>query len=126
MQLVVSVVPALEVQRKSDCPHIASAAPRRTVERVDALVTADAVTVIDIRNPGEPEAGTIPGSFSIPLAQLRVRLDEVSDDKPMQNVPGRGGGSSAFTRSYMDEARSDGERLERLLIPRAPRGSGRR
>ncbi|MEE2057953.1 MBL fold metallo-hydrolase [Rhodococcus artemisiae] len=62
---------------------LVQAAPRTTVERLDALMTADAVTVIDIRNTGELEVGTIPGSISIPLAQLRVRLDEVSDDKPV-------------------------------------------
>jgi hydroxyacylglutathione hydrolase len=39
--------------------------------------------LIDVRNPGERELGCIPGSQHIPLAQLRIRLDEVSPDKPI-------------------------------------------
>jgi hydroxyacylglutathione hydrolase len=35
------------------------------------------VTLIDIRNPGERELGTIPGAIHIPLTQLRTRVAEV-------------------------------------------------
>jgi len=41
------------------------------------------VTLIDVRNPAERESGTIPGSQNIPLAQLRVRLDEVPTGRPI-------------------------------------------
>ena len=41
------------------------------------------MTLIDIRNPGEREAGTIPGAVPIPLAQLRTRLADVPADKPI-------------------------------------------
>ncbi|MEE2031996.1 rhodanese-like domain-containing protein [Rhodococcus chondri] len=58
-------------------------APRTTVEQLDALLAADAVTLVDIRNPGERESGTIPGAVPIPLAQLRVRLEQVPTDKPI-------------------------------------------
>lgn len=58
-------------------------APRTTVSELDVMPAADAVTLIDIRNPGEREAGAIPGSIHIPLAQLRNRLDEVPTDKPI-------------------------------------------
>ncbi len=39
-------------------------APRVTVAELDRLLTEDAVTVIDIRNPGELEQGSIPGATS--------------------------------------------------------------
>jgi len=58
-------------------------APRTTVAELDALLAEDAVTLIDIRNPGERESGVIPGSLHIPLAQLRLRLGEVPTDKPI-------------------------------------------
>ncbi|MEH6793259.1 MAG: rhodanese-like domain-containing protein [Rhodococcus sp. (in: high G+C Gram-positive bacteria)] len=58
-------------------------APRTTVEQLDVMLAADEVTLIDIRNPGEREFGTIPGAIPIPLAQLRTRLDQVPTGKPI-------------------------------------------
>ncbi|QEN16624.1 MBL fold metallo-hydrolase [Mycolicibacterium sp. ELW1] len=58
-------------------------APRTTVTELDGLLADDAVTLIDIRNPGERDGGAIPASLHIPLAQLRLRLDEVPTDKPI-------------------------------------------
>jgi rhodanese-related sulfurtransferase len=43
----------------------------------------DKVTLIDVRNPGERELGAIPGSHHIPLAQLRIHLDEVPTGRPI-------------------------------------------
>ncbi|WP_128645443.1 rhodanese-like domain-containing protein [Rhodococcus sp. BS-15] len=59
------------------------AAPRTTVEQLDVMLAADEVTLIDIRNPGERDFGTIPGAIPIPLAQLRTRLDQVPTGKPI-------------------------------------------
>ncbi len=58
-------------------------APRTAVTELDHLLADDAVTLIDIRNPGERESGTIPGAIPIPLAQLRTRLEQVPADKPI-------------------------------------------
>ncbi len=58
-------------------------APRLTVAELDRLLDEDAVTLIDIRNPGEREFGVIPAAMPMPLAQLRVRLSEVPTDKPI-------------------------------------------
>lgn len=58
-------------------------APRTSVRELDRLLADDAVTLIDIRNPGERESGTIPGATPIPLAQLRTRLADVPSDKPI-------------------------------------------
>ncbi|OZC41668.1 MBL fold metallo-hydrolase [Rhodococcus sp. WWJCD1] len=58
-------------------------APRTTVEQLDLMLAAEEVTLIDIRNPGERDFGTIPGAIPIPLAQLRTRLDQVPTGKPI-------------------------------------------
>ncbi|WP_161997180.1 rhodanese-like domain-containing protein [Rhodococcus sp. YH1] len=58
-------------------------APRTTVAQLDELLAADAVTLVDIRNPGEREFGVIPGAVPIPLAQLRTRLGQVPTGKPI-------------------------------------------
>lgn len=67
----------------AELADLVQAAPRTTVAELDALLADDAVTLIDIRNPGERESGAIPGSLHIPLAQLRLRLGEVPTDKPI-------------------------------------------
>jgi glyoxylase-like metal-dependent hydrolase (beta-lactamase superfamily II)/rhodanese-related sulfurtransferase len=38
--------------------------------------------VVDVRNPGEVEAGAIPGSVAIPVGQLVNRLDELDRERP--------------------------------------------
>jgi hydroxyacylglutathione hydrolase len=43
----------------------------------------DDVQVVDIRNPGEVQLGSIPGATPIPLAQLRARVDELDLDQPI-------------------------------------------
>ena len=70
-------------QFPAELADLVQAAPRTTVTELDELLAEDAVTLIDIRNPGEREGGAIPDSLHIPLAQLRLRLDEVPDDKPI-------------------------------------------
>lgn len=44
--------------------------------------SADAVTILDVRQPQEYEAGHIPGAQLIPVAQLGDRLDEIDAEKP--------------------------------------------
>ena len=77
----------LTVGRDGEFPtelaDLVQAAPRTTVTELDELLADDAVTLIDIRNPGERESGAIPHSLHIPLAQLRLRLAEVPTDKPI-------------------------------------------
>jgi hydroxyacylglutathione hydrolase len=58
-------------------------APRTTVAELERLLDGNAVTLIDIRNPGERERGAIPGAIHLPLAQLRDNLSEVPTDKPI-------------------------------------------
>jgi hydroxyacylglutathione hydrolase len=49
----------------------------------ELLATDDAPWVLDVRNAGEREAGAIPGSFHIPLAELARRIGEVPSDRPV-------------------------------------------
>jgi len=44
--------------------------------------TADDVTILDVRQPNEYEAGHIPGAKLIPLPDLAARMDEIDPDKP--------------------------------------------
>ncbi|KUI16081.1 sulfurtransferase [Mycobacterium lehmannii] len=67
----------------ADLADLVQTAPRIAVTELDAMLTVKGVTLIDIRNPGEREAGGIPGSIHIPLAQLRNRMSEVPTDKPI-------------------------------------------
>ena len=39
------------------------------------------VTILDVRNPGEFEAGHVKGAVNIPLTDLRRRMDELSHDR---------------------------------------------
>lgn len=82
-----NVIGYLTVDRDGQFPEgltaLVEAATRTTVEQLDALLAADEVTLIDIRNPGERELGTIPGAIAIPLAQLRTRLDDVPTGRPI-------------------------------------------
>lgn len=43
----------------------------------------DSVTILDVRQPREYEAGHIPGAQLIPLPQLKDRRDEIDPDKPI-------------------------------------------
>lgn len=77
----------LNVDRDGQFPaelaDLMGTAPRITVTELDDLLTAGAVTLIDIRNPGERETGAISGSMHIPLAQLRFQVADVPTDKPV-------------------------------------------
>ena len=82
-----NVIGYLTVDRDGQFPEgltaLVEAATRTTVEQLDALLAADEVTLVDIRNPGEREFGTGPGAIAIPLAQLRTRLDDVPTGRPV-------------------------------------------
>ncbi len=79
-------------------------APRTEVAALESLLSADAVTLIDIRNPGEREDGVIAGAQPIPLAQLRSHLDDLPQDKPIV-VYCAGGWRSSVAASLL---RADG------------------
>ncbi|WNG87566.1 rhodanese-like domain-containing protein [Mycobacterium sp. ITM-2016-00317] len=58
-------------------------ASRLTAQAFDQRAAALAdLQVVDVRNPGEVEAGAIPKAVSIPVGQLPSRLDELDPAKP--------------------------------------------
>ena len=82
-----NVVGYLTVDRDGAVPaelaDLVQVAPRTTARDLGVSLANDEVTLIDVRNPGERDLGAIPGSLNIPLAQLRVHLDEVPVTKPI-------------------------------------------
>ncbi len=60
-------------------------APRTAVVELEGgLLDSDAVTLIDIRNPGERDfGGVIDGAQSIPLAQLRSQIADLPRSRPI-------------------------------------------
>ena len=57
-------------------PEVIAQATRRTVAELDGE------TLVDIRAPGETEAGTIPGARLIPLARLLDEMDTLDKNTP--------------------------------------------
>jgi rhodanese-related sulfurtransferase len=58
-----------------------------------AELHATGVTVIDVRNPDEYEAGHVPGARLIPLPEVSDRVDEVPGGTPVYVICALGGRS---------------------------------
>ena len=64
-------------------PDDVAVASRLTVRAFDERISeVPGLQIVDVRNPGEVEAGTIPGAVNIPVAQLTGRLDELDPTVP--------------------------------------------
>ncbi|WP_099021748.1 rhodanese-like domain-containing protein [Mycolicibacterium palauense] len=48
----------------------------------DRARTVDGLQIVDVRNPGEADAGMIPGAVNIPVGQLPSRTDELNPAAP--------------------------------------------
>jgi hydroxyacylglutathione hydrolase len=67
----------------ADNPDRVVRASRLTVPEFDAQRDdIYGLQLVDIRNPGEVEHGTIPGASTIPVGQLPGRLDELDPTAP--------------------------------------------
>ena len=82
-------------------------ASRLTVADLDQALKAEDVQLVDIRNAGELEAGTIPGAVHIPLAELSRRIDEIDATRPVVAYCAGGwrssvGASLLRSRGYLD------------------------
>ena len=53
----------------------------QTREFIDGLSGGD-YNLIDVRQPGEYQAGHIPGARLIPMGELADRTDEIDTEKP--------------------------------------------
>lgn len=71
-----------------------------TVSAVAPRVRRGEVTVIDVRNRTEYEAGHIPGALHIPVGHLPERLDEIPRDRPLI-IQCQSGGRSAIATSVL-------------------------
>ncbi|MER7458763.1 MBL fold metallo-hydrolase [Micromonospora sp. NPDC126480] len=69
----------------------------------EALTRAEPPVVLDVRNVGEREQGTVEGSLHIPLAELPRRLDEVPVDRSVV-VHCAGGYRSSVAASLLRNA----------------------
>ena len=56
---------------------------RLTAAQVEEACESEQVQLIDIRNIGELEAGTIPGARHLPLAELRDRMAQLDPERPV-------------------------------------------
>lgn len=74
-------------------------APEFNVQRDDI----DALQLVDVRNPGEVEHGTIPGAVTIPVSQLPGRRDELDPTAPTV-VYCAGGYRSSVAASVLRQA----------------------
>lgn len=74
-----------------------------------------AITIIDVREVDEVEAGHIPGSINIPLGLLEFRMNELDKNTPYIMVcrsGGRSGQATAFLHSHgFDVTNMDGGML---------------
>lgn len=67
----------------SDRPHEVRIASRLSAPAFDERTeTVAGLQIVDVRNPGETEAGMIPGAVNIPVGQLPDRLDELDPAAP--------------------------------------------
>ncbi|MGH8963972.1 MAG: rhodanese-like domain-containing protein, partial [Actinomycetes bacterium] len=64
-------------------PELASSARRLTAADVAAWIAEDPeLQIVDVRNPGELDAGAIPGARQIPLAAFIDRMGELDAAAP--------------------------------------------
>lgn len=73
---------------------------KTTVNEVADRVTESEVTVLDVRNLSEFEAGHLPGALHVPLGHIAARLNEIPRDKPIL-VQCQGGTRSAIATSVL-------------------------
>jgi glyoxylase-like metal-dependent hydrolase (beta-lactamase superfamily II)/rhodanese-related sulfurtransferase len=65
-------------------PDLAATAPRLPAGDLREWLAEDAdVQVVDVRNPGEAETGTVPGAALMPLPRLLDHLDELDRERPV-------------------------------------------
>lgn len=81
---------------------MADLGPEVAPEVVAELKAGDAVTIIDVREDWEYEAGHIPGAALIPLGTLEDRVDEVPTDTPVILVC-RSGNRSGQAYRYLKQ-----------------------
>lgn len=59
-----------------------------------AAVVTDGAQFVDVREPGEVAAGTLPGTMNIPLGELAGRIDELDPSRRVVLLCRSGGRST--------------------------------
>ena len=87
--------------------------PQATVEQLhDGLEKNSELLVLDVRQPGEWNAGHIRGALHITGAELPSRIDEVPGDRPIATICGSGYRSSVAASLLL---RRGHQRVENVL-----------
>lgn len=87
-----------------DAPALVEASSRVTTEQLSELVRLTPnLQILDVRNPGETAAGTIPGARTIPLSQLSHSIGGLDRDAPVV-VNCAGGNRSVIATSLLRHA----------------------
>ena len=88
----------------ADHPNRVRHASRMTASEFDERRgDIEGLQLVDIRNPGELEAGVIPGAVAIPVGQLPSRVDELDPGAPTV-VYCAGGYRSSVAASVLRQA----------------------
>ena len=83
-------------------PEAVRRSSRVTADQLaERIATVPDLVVVDVRNPGELESGTIDGAVNIPVAALRDRLQELDPAAPTV-VHCAGGYRSILASSYLE------------------------
>ena len=85
------------------------------MEPVTANARADELVLLDVREPGEWEAGHVAGALHIPMGDLGARQAEIPTDTPIVCVC-RSGQRSAMVTGALVRAGYDAENLEGGLL----------
>jgi rhodanese-related sulfurtransferase len=89
-------------------PELTSRASRLTPRQLaEASRSPHPPVVIDVRNGAERDAGFIPGSVHIPLAQLHQRIQEIPTDQPVVTYCAGGWRSSVAASMLRHHNNSD-------------------
>jgi rhodanese-related sulfurtransferase len=75
-------------------------------EEWEAWVTGNRAMVLDVREPGEWDQGTLPGSTLISMSEIVERIDELPRQLPILCVC-RSGARSSQVAAYLDASGFD-------------------
>src|SRR3954463_6858644 len=84
--------------------------------RVSELLADDAIQLVDVREPHERDAGFVPGSRHIPLAELTAEAPTIDHERPVVFVC-RVGARSAMAAWSSARAGWDAHTLEGGMVP---------
>lgn len=91
----------LEVWEAQEGPL--QSAPQLSVPELAERLTRNEVTVVDVRNQSEWDAGHLPGAIHLPLGALPETLDQIPAGRPVV-LHCQGGGRSAIAVSLLQAA----------------------